>query len=80
MYVDYNDGRGWVQVLFRYLGVAGSSSADTYSLLSCTLQAIVNVSPFRVLVQATSWNSVYEGQYRNIQIENQLMSVFGAKR
>jgi len=80
LYIDVNDGRGWVLYRQRILGVAGGGSANVFSMTSCMLQAVIPNSPFQVWVQAVSDNEVYEGQYRYIEIEDINMTVYGAKR
>lgn len=79
MYIDINDGQGWVLQRVRTLGVA-TDNGNSYSMLSCMLQTLSYWSPFRILVNCTSSNDVYSGVARTIQVQDILMSVIGAKR
>lgn len=79
MFIDINDGQGWVLYRNRLLGVTGTSG-NTYSMLSCMLQSVVPASPFRVLVTCYSSNEVYGGVARTVYVEDQTLTIFGAKR
>lgn len=79
LYIDINDGQGWVHHRGQILGIATDDGKTVFSI-SSNIQTIVYNSPFRIYALVFSGKHMPNSDVRSFYFQNIICSVMGAKR